>query len=253
MKSRIIAIANHKGGVAKTTTTANLGAAISRQGKKVLVVDLDAQHNLTSSLTSATKFERGTIYEAMTGKTDNILPVYALSDNFFLCPSSIDMSKIDQELHSDVEADFKLADLLEPISKDYDFIFLDCPPSLAEVTVNALVASSEVFIPLTAETLPTRGLVELTDIIGKVQKRLNRRLVLSGILLTVYENRKINKVIEEGIRAKYGNIVFKNRIRKNISLAEAPLEYSDIFTYAPESNGARDYEAVAKEVLSMKF
>lgn len=251
--TRIIAIANHKGGVAKTTTAAALGAALSRKGRRVLVVDLDAQQNLTTAITSENDFSQiGTTYEVLKGQTGGKMPAFKISENLFLTPARSELVRIEQELAGDVEADFHLLDCMDSAKKEFDYILLDCPPNLGEVTINAFVAATEVFIPLTAEALPTKGLVNLIDFIYRVQRRFNKGLQLSGILLTRFNGRKLNKTVEESTRAKFGPIVFATRIRENISLAEAPLANMDIFRYAPESNGAIDYLNLADEVISQE-
>lgn len=248
MKRKIIAIANHKGGVAKTTTTANLGAALNLAGFRVLVVDLDAQCNLTASLCNELIEDEATIYGAL--KSISALPVRKIKEGFDLCPASLNLSAIDQELAEDLERNYRLTDCINKTANDYDFILLDCPPSLGLLTINALIAANEVYITLTAEGLPTMGLSKLSEMIQKIQKRLNPALALSGIVITRYNGRKLNKTVEDSLRAKFGDIVFKTKIRENIALAEAPLSQSDIFEYAPESNGAKDYKSLADEVTN---
>ena len=247
MKTKIIAIANHKGGVAKTTTTANLGAALNLAGYRVLVVDLDAQCNLTASLCNEIFEDEATIYGAL--KSVSELPVKAIKEGFDLCPASLNLTAIDQELADDLEKNYRLSDCLKETAKNYDYILLDCPPSLGLLTINALIAATEVYITLTAEGLPTMGLSKLSDMISTIQRRLNPSLALSGIVITRYNGRRLNKTVEESLRAKFGDIVFDTKIRENVALAEAPLSVSDIFVYAPDSNGAKDYSSLAEEVI----
>lgn len=242
---KIIAIANHKGGVGKTTTVASLGAVLANKGKKVLLIDLDAQANLTSSLSSE-EYDR-TIYDALREREG--LPVVQLSERLFLTPSSLDLAGIELELSSVMSREFALKDVVESVMDDYDFILLDCPPSLGLLTVNAFVASDEIIIPLTAEALPFQGLTMIGKIITMVQKRLNTSLRLSGILFTRWEGRKLNKMVEDAIRESYGDIVFKSKVRTNIAIAEAPLSKQDIIAYNEKSNGALDYTAVTEELL----
>ena len=244
---KVISIANHKGGVGKTTTVASLGAVLARSGKRVLLVDLDAQANLTGSLIETEQGER-TIYEALREREG--LPIKEAGENLHVVPSSLDLAGMELELASSMSREFALKDVLEPIAGEYDYILLDCPPSLGLLTVNAFVASDEIIIPLTAEALPFKGLTMIGKIIGMVQKRLNTSLTLSGILFTRWEGRKLNKLVEDAVRGKYGEIVYTSRVRTNIALAEAPLSRVDILTYNDKSNGAQDYEAVAREFLS---
>ena len=141
-----------------------------------------------------------------------------------------------------------LQDVLSEVADKYEYILLDCPPSLGLLTLNALTASTDVIIPLTAEALPSKGLQKITDIIQMTQKRLNKGLRLSGILITRYERNNLSLTVEEAIRERYGELVYDTKIRKNVSLAEAPLAVQTILEYAPTSNGAKDYLALAKEI-----
>lgn len=244
--AKIIAISNHKGGVGKTTSVASIGSILSSKGYKVLMVDLDAQSNLTTSLT-ADEPER-TIYNAL--KEQRNLPIVELRENLHLIPSSLELAGIELELSGVMSREFILKDLLESLSETYDYILLDTPPSLGLIAVNSFVASSELFIPLTAEALPFKGLNMILNIVSMVQKRLNPKLSLSGIIITRWAGRKLNKMVEEALREKYGDKVFQTKIRENISLAEAPLTGKDIIAYAPTSNGAKDYLELTEEILS---
>lgn len=246
MKTRIIAVANHKGGVGKTTLVASVGAALASTGYNVLLVDLDAQANLTASLLQDEQQGR-TIYNAL--KERKGLPVVEVGQRLSLTPSALDLAGIELELAAAMSREFVLKDLLEPVASVYDVVLLDCPPSLGLIAVNAFVASTDVIIPLTAEALPFKGLTMIQDIIAMVQKRLNPSLRLSGIVLTRWAGRKLNKMVEEALRGSFPEIVFKTKIRENISIAEAPLSKSDIFSYSPSSNGAKDYEALTEELL----
>ncbi len=247
MDTRILAIANHKGGVGKTTAVASIGAALAAKGYKVLLVDLDAQANLTASLSTA-EDESRTIYQAL--KERKRLPIIGVRDNLSLTPSSLDLAGVELELSGMMSREFVLKDLLEPVAGDYDFILLDCPPSLGLIAVNAFVAATDVMVPLTAEALPYKGLAMLRDVLGMVQRRLNPSLRLTGIVLSRWAGRKLNKVVEASLRENYGDIVFETKIRENIAIAEAPLSKADIFTYNPDSNGAKDYAALTDELLS---
>lgn len=242
---KVIAVANHKGGVAKTTSVACLGAILSDMGKKVLMVDLDAQANLTGSYLAQEPEE--TIYAALKG--GSLPPVVNLRERLDIVPASLELAGVELELSGRMSREFILRDILEPMGGKYDFILLDCPPSLGLVTINALTAADFLMIPLTAEALPTKGLTMLLDILGMVQKRLNKGLALGGILITRWERSNLSAMVEAALRDSFGNIVFKTKIRKNISLAEAPLNSMDILEYAPTSNGAKDYRALAEEII----
>lgn len=243
---KIIAVANHKGGVGKTTFVASVGASLASQGYRTLLVDLDAQANLTASLLPD-EAEQRTIYNALREKRE--LPVVELRQNLSLTPSALDLAGIELELSGAMQREFILKDLLEPVTDSYDYILLDCPPSLGLIAVNAFVASTDVIIPLTAEALPFKGLTMIQEIVEMVQKRLNPSLSISGIVLNRWAGRKLNKIVEEALRERFPDEVYKTKIRENISIAEAPLTKSDIYSYAPESNGAKDYKALTEELL----
>lgn len=241
---QIISIVNHKGGVGKTTSVSSLGVALARMGKRVLLVDLDAQGNLTDTLTK-TPGDRS-IYDSL--RTLETLPVVNIREGLDLCPSSIDLVSMDLELADKREREYRLSQLLQGL--DYEYILLDCPPSLGLLTINALTASTKVIIPLTPEALPAKGLGTLLDIIERTKETLNPRLSLGGILITRYNRRKINRLVEETLRETFGDSVFKTKIRENVDISESPLQGMDIYSYSPNSIGAKDYESLALEVVS---
>jgi len=248
MKKRIIAVANHKGGVGKTTTVANLGGFLAQKGYKVLLIDLDAQANLTTSLVASASGQ--TIYDAMTGKTDS-LPVIEVSANLHLAPSSLTLAMADVELSSAIARERLLSDLLQKdgMAGRYDFVFLDCPPSLGLMTLNAFTASTDILIPLVAEVLPFKGLTMIKDFIDMVHRRLNPEAHISGILITRWEGSNLSRGIEANLRQALGDTVYDTKIRKNVRIAEAPLENRTIMDYDARSNGAHDYQALAEEFL----
>ena len=241
---QIISIVNHKGGVGKTTSVSSLGVALARMGKRVLLVDLDAQGNLTDTLTQ-TPGDRS-IYDSL--RTLETLPVVKIREGLDLCPSSIDLVSMDLELADKREREFRLSQLLQGL--DYEYILLDCPPSLGLLTINALTASTKVIIPLTPEALPAKGLGTLLDIIERTKETLNPGLSLGGILITRYNRRKINRLVEETLRETFGDSVFKTKIRENVDISESPLQGMDIYSYSPNSIGAKDYESLALEVVA---
>ena len=242
---KVIAIANHKGGVGKTTSVAAIGAILSEMGKRVLLIDLDAQANLTSSLLR--EEQESTIYKALRG--DEALPIVQAKENLYLVPSSLELAGIELELSGRMSREFIIKELIEPVLPEYDYILLDCPPSLGLITINALTASQYLYIPLTAEALPSKGLTMLLDIMGMVQKRLNKDIALGGILITRWEKSNLSLMVEEMLRATYGDVVFTTKTRKNVSVAEAPLHSKDIIAYAPTSNGAKDYRGLVAEII----
>lgn len=252
---KIITIANHKGGVGKTTTSASLGVSLTTRGKRVLLIDLDAQCNLTGLFAREVKYER-TIFEALTGNA--VLPIIHIPNNTKLdiVPSSLDLVGIEKALTLIVADNVKeltlLRALLKPVKGDYDYILIDCPPSLGILTKNALIASDGVIITLTAESLPSMGMQSLLNGIDHVRRGLNKDLRLYGILLTRYNRRRLNRLVEESLRDHYGEFVFKTKIRENVDLMEAPLYGKDIFSYSPDSLGAEDYKALTDELLTIE-
>ena len=242
--SRIIAFANHKGGVSKTTSVANVGAILSQKGKKVLLVDLDAQANLTDYFLK--ERPEDSIYNAMAGITP--LQVTQIAKNLFITPSSLSMAGIDR-ITDNRDTTGLLRELLRPIEEEYDYILIDCPPSLSMATINALVAASDLYICVTAEAIPVRGLKMLIDTLEEIRKRKNPDLKLSGIIITRWGGRNLNKIMEEGLRKNFGEIVFNTQIRDNIAIAEAPASFPDVATYSPSSHGAEDYKALTDEIL----
>ena len=245
--AKIIAIANNKGGVGKSTTTANLGAALALNGKRVLVVDTDPQANLTAALLDIDeKPIEISIYDAITGVA--ALPIITVSHNLDLVPADIALAAAEIDLVNRRAREFVIKKLISPVVAKYDYILIDCAPSLGLITLNVLTMSDSVLIPLTGEALPMRGLAMLDNYISDVVADLNPTLHVGGVVVTRFNNRKLNSVVLSAISDRYGDKVLSTRIRENISLAEAPLTHSSIFDYAPDSNGAQDYKALAVEI-----
>lgn len=264
----ILAFSNHKGGVGKTTTTANVGAALAKQGYKVLLVDLDAQQNLTSCFINPEGVTVN-VADALVGKIDYLpivsvpmgqqgLPGIRLNTptppaSIDLVPSSLALAPAETQMLNLMAREKILTRLLAPVKAQYDFILLDCPPSLGAITVNALTAADAVYIPLIAEVLPYRGLEMLTDIIDTVRQQTNPLLTIGGVILTRYNNRSLNDSVERAIRNEYGEAVCATRIRENIAIAEAQGAIKSIFDYSPDSNGAKDFAALADEIARRTF
>ncbi len=248
----VISFANHKGGVGKTCSCVNLGAGVSnfgKQGKQVLLIDLDPQANLTLSL--GIPVPKLSIYEALTGKCTLAQALVKVTDKLHVIPATLDLSGAEIELSSEAGREFILKELLEPLRNKYDYIMIDCPPSLGLLTLNALTASDQVYIPLQAQFLATQGLAKLNEVIEKVKKKLNKKLVIGGVVLTQYDHRKIlNRDVATTVEEFFKEKVFKTRIRDNVALGEAPSAGVDIFRYNAKSPGAVDYLALTKEMMA---
>lgn len=245
--AKVIAVANHKGGVGKTTSVACIGAGLARHGKRTLLIDLDAQQNLTFTLMGDKETE-SSVYDSLTKGTP--LPVVEIRENLDLVPSSLELARAETDLSSKLMREAQLKNRIEEVAGDYDYILLDCPPSLGIVTTNALVAATELYIPLTAEALPLKGLTMLDEVVEEIRQAINPRLELGGVFITRYNNRKLNKDVVDAISSRYGSKVFSTKIRENIALAEMPVTGMSIYDYDPTSNGAKDYEALTGEIIS---
>lgn len=250
MVSKVIAISNHKGGVGKTTSTVNIGAGLSignnnNKCKHVLLIDLDPQANLTQSLGVSPE---ATIYGALRGEYP-LTPI-TLTPTLHLIASTIDLSGAEIELSGEAGREFVLRDLIEPLKKHYDYILIDCPPSLGLLTLNALTAADEVYIPLQTQYLALQGLTKLIEVVDKVKKRLNKKLTIGGVILTQFDSRKVlDKDIASSVIDHFKGKVFDTKIRNNIALAEAPSVGQDIFRYNIKSAGAEDYQALCNEII----
>jgi len=244
--SKTITLSNHKGGVGKTTSAINIGAGLVGLGKKVLLIDLDPQANLSQSL--GYPDQEQTIYGALKGEQE-VKPIEVLP-GLDLIPSTLDLSGAEIELSSEAGREFILKELLEPLRASYDYIIIDSPPSLGLLTINAFTASNEVLIPLQSQYLALQGLTKLLEVIEKIQKRLNRGLKLGGVFITQYDSRKVlHREVAQSIEAHFTGQLYKTKIRDNIALAEAPAVGQDIFRYSSKSYGAEDYLALCKEVI----
>lgn len=251
---RIIAIANQKGGVGKTTTTINLGAALARLGCKVLIVDLDPQGNASTGLGIATDDREFTTYELLlddVGLTEVIKVTE--TPGLHIVPATVDLSSADVELVSNEKRSFLLHDALRQFAMDdlgYDYILIDCPPSLNLLTVNAMVAAHSVLVPLQSEFFALEGLSQLMLTIREVRQTANAALRIEGIVLTMYDSRNnLSQQVEADARDNLGEMVFKTVIPRNVRLSEAPSFAKSVLDYDPESKGARAYVSLAEELL----
>ncbi|ANQ51242.1 AAA family ATPase [Flammeovirga yaeyamensis] len=245
--AQVISISNHKGGVGKTTSVVNLGAALHQMGKRVLMVDMDPQANLSQSLGV---FEpEKSVYSLLRGFCTIDEAMNELEMDLCLIPSELDLSGAELELSMEAGREFILKDHLEKVGDQFDYILIDCPPSLGLLTINAFTASTQVFFPLQAQFLATQGLKKLLEVIEKVQQRLNRDLQIGGVFITQFDKRKVlNRNVREAIQKHFGDALFNTVIRDNVALAEAPSKQTNIFRYNSKSNGALDYWELAQEV-----
>jgi chromosome partitioning protein len=246
---RRIALVNQKGGVGKTTTAVNLCDALSRLDRKVLLIDLDPQSNATISLGIPPTDQKNTTYAILNGDPPNPIEI---SPNLHLIPSSIDLAGAESELAVEIGRETILREALKNLT-GYDFILLDCSPSLGLLSINALSYVTEVMVPLQCEFLALHGISLLTRTVDLIKRRLNPELEIKGVIPCMYDVRKglARETVEE-IQKYFKGKVFKTRIRTNVRLAEAPSHGLTIFEYAPDSNGAEDYMALAREVVGIE-
>lgn len=245
---RKITVSNHKGGVGKTTTAVNIGAGLARLDKKVLLIDLDPQAHLTYSLGIQAHELEKTMYELLKGEL-KFSDVLLKKNGLDIIPASLNLSSADVELANIPGRERLLSGALEGVT-DYDFMILDCPPSLGLLTLNSLTISREVFIPIQAEYLALQGMSKLLQLVDIVKSRLNSELEITGIIGTRFDIRKkLNNEVIEKIREYFHEKLFKTLIRENIALAEAPSFGQDIFEYNPKSHGAVDYMNLCREII----
>jgi len=253
---RILAVANQKGGVGKTTTTLNLGAALRECGRSVLLIDLDPQASLTASLGIKPDSLDLTIYDALSAavkgeERPGLREIVTESDGLALAPANIVLSKADRELVLANLGVYALRDALVSARDAYDYVLLDCPPSLGIMTDNALAAADNVLIPMATDYLAWRGLALLLDSIAMMQKRTNRGLKIAGVVLTMADSRLAHtREIIEAVHANLGSQVrvFETVIHMSVRLKEAPMTGHSILTYAKDSTGARGYRDLAREL-----
>lgn len=256
MSACIIAVANQKGGVAKTTTTINLGASLALADQRVLLVDVDPQGNLTSGVgQKGTAGSGGTVYEALTQDVTDprqfVIPTGV--DHLWVMPADRDLTGAEIELVSLEGRERRLARLLEPLRAEFDFIFIDSPPSLGLLTLNALVAADSVLVPLNCEYFALEGIAELTATIERVRAALNPRLTIEGVLLTMYDDRtNLGQQVAANIREYFGEKVYSTVIPRNVRLGEAPSHGVPVILYDARSRGAEAYVALAHEFLGRR-
>ena len=246
--AKIVAIANQKGGVGKTTTSVNLTAALAGLGKKVLLVDFDPQGNSTSGM-GVSKRSRPTAHDVVLGDAAARDAVIRLPYGWLL-PANTDLSGAEVELTNLPRREYRLREALEEIRDDYDYIFIDCPPSLGLLTLNAFTAADSLLVPLQCEYYAMEGLADLTTSVKLANKRLNKNLYIEGILLTMYDARlNFSAQVAEELRNYFGDRVYDAVIPRNVRLAEAPSHGRPVTAYDPASKGSRAYKAAAAEFL----
>lgn len=250
--TRIISVANQKGGVGKTTTAVNLAAAFSSLGNRVLLIDLDPQGNATTGFGIGLEGRKNSSYELMIGALGiESCIVKSYIDDLFILPAKIDLAAADIELASYEDKEFILLKQLRKVKDSYDYILIDCPPSIGGLTVNALVASNAVLIPLQCEFFALEGLAHLTHSISLVQSHLNPSLKIEGILLTMVDRRnKLTNQVEYDVRSTFGDLVYNTMIPRNIKLSEAPSHGQPGIIYDPKCLGSISYLILVKEIIS---
>ena len=252
---RIIAIANQKGGVGKTTTSINLSAALAEKGKKVLVIDTDPQGNTTSGLGLDKEELNETVYELMIGECDIDEVIHKnVFDNLDIIPANVNLAAVEIELIDAEQKEYILREAIDKVKDKYDFIIIDCPPSLSMLTVNAMTTANTVLVPIQCEYYALEGLGQLVHTVNLVKDRLNPELEMEGVVFTMFDSRtNLSLQVVENVKEHIQENVYKTIIPRNIRLAEAPSYGMPINLYEPKSAGAEAYRLLADEVIARKF
>jgi len=248
----IISITNQKGGVGKTTTAINLAAAMAQKGMKTLLIDLDPQGNSTMSYVDRRSVEKS-MYDVLVDLAVRLPEVIRSSDipNLDVAPARISLAKIESKLSGEIDGHFRLRDKVEEVRHNYDTVLIDTPPTLGMITVNAMVSSSHILIPIQSSYFALEGTDDLLETIDKIKARPNPSLRILGVVITLHDKRTvIGKDVYDQIVSVFGDKVFKTTISKSVRLEESPAHRESIFTFAPRSSGAAEYYSLSEEVLS---
>ncbi|NKB89916.1 MAG: AAA family ATPase [Acidobacteria bacterium] len=248
----VIAVTNQKGGVGKTTTAVNLAAALARKGKRTLLIDLDPQAHSSISFLEAAEIDQSiydALIEAQVGLAD--VTYQGSVEGLLVAPARIGLAKLEIKLSGEFDGHYRLRDKLAVVAGDYDFVVIDTPPTLGLLTINALVASTHVIVPIQSSYLALEGTDDLLDTIQRVRQRVNQDLELLGVLVTMLDRRTVlGRDVVAQVREVFGDKVFKTIITRNVRLEESPAYKEAIFTHAPASSGAAQYAELGEEVLA---
>ena len=249
---RVIAIANQKGGVGKTTTSINLSASLAELGKKVLVIDIDPQGNTTSGLGVDKNNAENTVYDLILGECSiNECIMKDVIENVSVIPSNVNLAAAEIELIGVEKKEYILKNEVDWVVDKYDYIFIDCPPSLSMLTVNAMTTANTVLVPIQCEYYALEGLSQLIHTVNLVKERLNPKLSMEGVVFTMYDSRtNLSAQVVENVKENFHQKVFDTLIPRNIRLAEAPSYGMPICMYDPKSSGAESYRSLAKEIIN---